>query len=204
VRRRRAGSSRRRRGRDAPDASRRQLAPSGVGERAASARAGWGQDPELPTDAACRRRLDLPMTRHGCCAVPSGGSPTPRDWRPVARACSCARSGVAPDRASSRSDLDRLHDRPSSRRILLAALASILEHELDRLADHQASLLQSLALSVDLGQLLHVGVDPAVAASSKTTLNLRALIYLETVAVKGGWASGTGMRTAGGLPLALR
>ena len=65
---------------------------------------------------------------------------------------------------SSRGDLDGLHQRPSSRRDRLAALASLCKHELDRITNHRSCLIEPLALRVHLGELRHVGIYPAVAS----------------------------------------
>jgi hypothetical protein len=40
--------------------------------------------------------------------------------------------------------------------------APVIEDELDRLTDHDSRIIQALALCVHLGQLLHVGVHPAI------------------------------------------
>jgi hypothetical protein len=76
------------------------------------------------------------------------------------------------------SDLDALDNGPSSRWYSFVALTAIFEHELDCLTDHHTRFIESLALRVHLGQLLHVGVYPShpSPASSNTTLNLRAFI----------------------------
>jgi hypothetical protein len=81
-------------------------------------------------------------------------SPRSRAALLAARPRNHERQDAARGRASSRRDFDLLDEGP--------APSPILEHELDRVAHHLASLLEVLPLCVDLGQLGDVGVDPAV------------------------------------------
>jgi hypothetical protein len=89
-------------------------------------------------------------------------SPRSRAALLAARPRNHERQDAARGRASSRRDFDLLDEGPALVGDRLPTPSPILEHELDRVAHHLASLLEVLPLCVDLGQLGDVGVDPAV------------------------------------------
>lgn len=65
---------------------------------------------------------------------------------------------------SSRRDFDLLDESPTPSGYRLPALSSILEHQLDRVSHHLASLFEIPSLCVDLRQFRDVSVDPSVAS----------------------------------------
>jgi len=98
----------------------------------------WRGDCELPADAACGRGLDLSM---GCAPSRRGGSPRPRGRR-LAGEFAAVLAEVSSKVALLHAAISMGSTSPSSRRDLLAALAPILKHKLNRLAHHHAGLVE--------------------------------------------------------------
>jgi hypothetical protein len=95
-------------------------------------------------------------------AAQNRGSATTRVSIPDVPRRNHERPGAAPGRASSRRDLDLLDESPAWVGDRLTTRTPVLEHQLDRVADHLARLLKVLALAVDFGKFGHVNIDPAV------------------------------------------
>jgi hypothetical protein len=94
---------------------------------------------------------------------PEAGRPRVRERQLDAGARSRERRDAARGRASSRSDLDGLDERPPSLRDRLATRAPFVEHQRDRVLDHRPRVVQIRPLGLDFGKLRDVRVDPALA-----------------------------------------
>lgn len=126
-----------------------------------------------------RRAKALSRTAHVPRHDRSPGSPTSHAWQPAGE-LSHERPGAARAHASSRSDLDRLNQRPALRRDRLSPLSPFVEDQLDGIAHYLSRLVERLPLGVDLRQ----GIDPPMTS-----------VFIDDVEGVGGGSGQRGRQT---------